>query len=64
MLKKEFRVCEHCEWYTASRAETHGYCKLNPPEFTYQDERQRPRFYNPTVSPNSFCSHWMEAEED
>lgn len=60
VVSEDEKVCENCNWYMASHAGTHGYCKALPPVFTHQDEQGRPRFFNPIVSPSSFCSLWAE----
>lgn len=62
MVDETEDTCENCHWYRASHAGTHGYCRVNPPVFTNLDERGHPRFYNPVVSPHSFCSLWEEAD--
>lgn len=61
-IDEKEEVCENCAWYSPSHAGTHGYCKVRPPVFTNLDENGRPRFYNPVVSPHSFCALWEEFE--
>jgi hypothetical protein len=56
MTDETDNVCENCKWYTESHAQTHGYCRVMPPVFTHLDDRGRPRFFNPLVSPHSYCS--------
>lgn len=56
MDKENDNVCEMCRWYTSSTSGTHGYCRVMPPVFTHLDDRGRPRFFNPLVSPHSYCS--------
>jgi len=68
MLNDEDKVCESCNWYSPSHAMTHGYCKRFPPVFTNLDDRGRPRFFNPVVSPTNHCGEYTpfdgEYEED
>lgn len=56
-------ICQNCRWYVESGSTKHGYCKRFPPVFTKNDDQGRPRFYNPVISPNSFCGEWEEVEE-
>ena len=56
----ENEVCCECAFYVEAPAGRHGFCKVAPPVFTGRDEDGYPRFYNPTVSPNSFCREWEE----
>ena len=58
------KVCDNCRWYVKARAGTHGFCKVDPPVYTYCDDTDRPRFYNPVVSAHNFCSRWANYRED
>jgi len=52
--------CVDCYWFVQSPAGEHGYCKSLPPVFTGSDEKGRAKFFNPVVSPHSFCSMFEE----
>lgn len=57
-------TCVECHFFQPSPSGGHGYCKRFPPVFTNIDEHGRPRFYNPVVSPHSFCGEFEPMDID
>jgi hypothetical protein len=52
--------CGACYFFVQSPTGVHGFCKRNPPVFTGADENGRAKFFNPVVSPHSFCGEFEE----
>lgn len=55
--------CLHCYFFALSPSGSHGYCKRYPPVFTNLDPEGRPRFFNPVISPFSFCGEFEEMDD-
>lgn len=55
-------TCNTCRFCTPHQGAAHGYCRSSPPQYTHTEPdnsgRMRPRFFNPTVSLDSFCGEW------
>ena len=63
MSKDNDENCGACFFFQGSPAGTHGFCKRYPPVFTNLDGDGRAKFFNPVVSPHSFCGEWEGEEE-
>lgn len=53
-MKKKSQ-CRTCDWWEIHPKGTVGFCKRFPPVFTRFDDRDFPRFYNPTTGATSSC---------
>lgn len=56
--------CAKCYFFKSSGSGSHGFCRRFPAVFTHIDEETgRPRFFNPVVSPYSFCGEFEDIDE-
>ncbi len=63
MSKNNDEACKQCLFFQGSPSGIHGFCKRFPPVFTHIDEETgRPRFFNPVVSPYSFCGEFEDID--
>lgn len=53
--------CGTCMFFEEHSSKQHGFCKFEPPVFTGNRDGFA-RFFNPVVSPNSFCSKYEPDE--
>ena len=60
MSKSKVEICGGCYFFQGSPSGTHGFCKRYPPVFTNMDDDGRAKFFNPVVSPHSFCGEFEE----
>lgn len=62
MSKNNDEACGSCFFFQGSASGSHGFCKRFPPSFTHMDNEGRPKFFNPVVSPYSFCGEFEDID--
>jgi len=55
MTEQTCKTCRYCKTGTRERL---GYCRLDPPVFTGNNDEGYPRFFAPVVTLDNFCASW------